>query len=87
MPKQEHSELRVERKIGSQNAQLLLNPNVQECKTLPAGPTAGFAHLGTTESTLLGGIMDKMALTVKQGFVLPKKELTTFVGDPRDPRS
>ena len=26
--------------------------------------------------------MDKMALTIKQGFALPKKELTLFDGDP-----
>ena len=26
--------------------------------------------------------MDKMALTIKQGFALPKKELTVFDGDP-----
>jgi len=26
--------------------------------------------------------MDKLALTIKQGFALPKKELTVFNGDP-----
>ena len=28
--------------------------------------------------------MDKMALTIKQGFALPKKELPVFDGDPLD---
>ena len=28
--------------------------------------------------------MEKMALTIKQGFALPKKELSVFDGDPLD---
>ena len=84
VPKLEHSDPRVKRKIGSQNVQLPLNPNAQEFKSWPAGPTVPLAHPESTDPTLSGGIMDKMALTIKQGFALPKKELPVFDGDPLD---
>ena len=84
VPKQEPSDPRVERKIGSQNVQLRLNPNAQEFKSWPTGPTVPLAHPESTDPTLSGGIMDKMALTIKQGFALPKKELPVFDGDPLD---
>ena len=82
VPEQEHSDPRVERKIGARNAQLRLNPNAQEFTSWSVGPTVPVAHPGATNPTLPGGIMDKMALTIKQGFALPKKELTVFDGDP-----
>ena len=81
VPKQEHSDPQVERKIDSQDAQLRLNPNAPEFKSWSAGSTAPLAHPGATDPTLPGGIMDKMALTIKQGFALPKKELTVFDSD------
>ena len=54
--KQEHSDPQVERKIGSQDTQLRLNPNAQEFKSWSAGPTAGLAHPGATDPTLPGGL-------------------------------
>ena len=82
VPEQEYSDPRVERKIRIQNDQLQLNPDAQEFKSWSAGPTVPLAHSGATDPTFSGGIMDKMALTIKQGFALPKKELTVFDGDP-----
>ena len=84
VPKQEYSDPRVERKIDSQNVKLPLNPNAQEFKSWSAGPTVSLAHPEATDPTLSGGIMEKMALTIKQGFALPKKELSVFDGDPLD---
>ena len=80
VPEQEHSHPRVER--CPQNAQLRLNPNAQEFTSWSIAPTVPVAHPGATNQTLPGGIMDKMALTIKQGFALPKKELTVLNGDP-----
>jgi len=77
---QEYSDPRVERKI--QNAQLRLNPDAQEFKSWSAGPTVPHAHSEAADPTLSGGIISKMALTIKQGFALPKKELTVFDSDP-----
>ena len=82
VPKQEHSEPRNEQKIGPQGPKLLFNPNAREFASLQVAPSAAFTGLGPTASTTTGEIMDKMALTIKQGFALPKKELTTFDGDP-----
>ena len=84
VPKQEHSDPRVERKIDSQNVKLRLNPNAQEFKSWSAGPTVSLAHPEATDPTFSGGIMEKMALTIKQGFALPKKKLSVFDGDPLD---
>ena len=80
-PKKEYSDPRVERKIDSQNTQLRLNPTAQEFKSSSAGPTVPLGHPELTDPTLSGGIM---ALTIKQGFALPKKELPVFDGDPLD---
>ena len=82
VPKQEHSEPRNEQKIRPQGPKLLFNPNAREFASLQVAPSAAFTGLGPTASTTTGEIMDKMALTIKQGFALPKKELTTFDGDP-----
>ena len=84
VPKQEYSDPRVERKIDSQNVKLRLNPNAQEFKSWSAGPAVSLAHPEATDPTFSGGIMEKMALTIKQGFALPKKELSVFDGDPLD---
>ena len=83
-PKKEYCDPRVERKIDSQNTRLRLNPTAQEFKSSSAGPTVPLGHPEITDPTLSGGIMDKMALTIKQGFALPKKELPVFDGDPLD---
>ena len=82
VPKQEHSEPRNEQKIGPQGHKLLFNPNAREFASLQVAPSAAFTGLGPTGSTTTGEIMDNMALTIKQVFALPKKELTTFDGDP-----
>ena len=71
--KQDDSELRTEQKIGSQDAESRLNPNAREFKGLPVG--------SKSPSPWPEVVMDKMALTIKQGFSLPKKELTIFDGD------
>ena len=84
VPKMEYSVPRVEWKIDSQNIQLPLNPTAQEFKSSSAGLTVPLAHPELTDPTLCGGIMDKMALTIKQGFALPKMELPVFDGDPLD---
>ena len=84
VPKQEHSEPQVEWKIGSQSVQLWLNPNAREFKSWSAGPAVSLACPEGTDPTLSEGIVEKMALTIKQGFALPKKELSVFDGDPLD---
>ena len=84
VPKQAHSDPRLERKIDSQNVKLRLNPNAQEFKSWSAGPTVSLVHPEATDPTFSGVIMEKMALTIKQGFALPKKELSVFDGDPLD---
>ena len=84
VPRQEYSDPCVERKIDSQNVKLRLNPNAQEFKSWSAGPTVSLAHPEATDPTLSGGIMEKMALTIKQGFALSKKELSVFDGNPLD---
>ena len=82
-PKQEYSTPRAEQKIESHDAHLQLNPNAREFKSLPVGSTSTSTHLGKSDhSALPGEIMDKVALTIKQGFALPKRELTIFDGDP-----
>ena len=80
--KQDDSEPRAEQKIGHQDAQSQLNPNAREFKGLPVESNAASAHFKGTESAWSEVVMDKMALTIKQGFSLPKKELTIFDGDP-----
>ena len=71
--KQEYSTLRAEQKIESHDAHLQLNPNAREFKTLPVGSTATSTHSGRSDhSALPGEIMDKVALTIKQVFALPK---------------
>lgn len=82
VPKQEHFEPRKDQTIGPQDAPLRFNPKVREFASLPVASTAAFTGLGPTGSIMTGQIMDKMALTIKQGFALPKKELKTFKGDP-----
>ena len=84
VPKQEHFEPRKDQTIGPQGAPLRFNPKGQEFASLPVASTAAFTGLGPTGSIMTGQIMDKIALTIKQGFALPKKELKTFNGDPLD---
>ena len=59
-----------------------MSPNAQKFKSWSAGPSVPLANSGATDPTLSGGIMNKKALTIKQGFALPKKESTVFDGDP-----
>ena len=80
--KQDDSDVRIERKFGCQDAQSCLNPNAREFKGLSVGSKAASARFRETESAWPEVVMDKMALTIKQGFSLPKKELTIFDGDP-----
>ncbi|XP_078372656.1 uncharacterized protein LOC144656297 [Oculina patagonica] len=82
VPKQEHFEHRKNQTTGPQDAPLRFNPKAREFASLPPASTAAFTGLGPTGSIMTGQIMDKMALTIKQGFALPKKELKTFDGDP-----
>ena len=80
--KQDDSDLRAEQKFGCQDAQSCLNPNAREFKGLSVGSNAASARLKETESSWPEVVMDKIALTIKQGFSLPKKELTIFDSDP-----
>ena len=58
-------------------------PQRGNLKVYQSGPKQLPLVLGKrTESTWPEVVMDKMALTIKQGFSLPKKELTIFDGDP-----
>ncbi|PFX17886.1 hypothetical protein AWC38_SpisGene17772 [Stylophora pistillata] len=71
-PHQEYSNSRVELNVGSQDLPLRLKSNAQEYKSWSAGPTAPFVHPEATGSVLPGGVMHSVALTMKQGFALPK---------------
>ena len=80
--KQEHPEPRGGQKsIESKGSQSQLNPNALEFKVLPAISSTAFSD-SVNEYILPEEIIDKMALTIKQGFTLPKKELAIFDGDP-----
>jgi len=82
--KQEESEPLADQKVRNQDAQLPLNPNAREFKSLPSGSTAAAVYMPRSDLNLPGEIMEKMAFTIKQGFALPKKELAIFDGDPLD---
>ena len=80
--KQEDPEPRGGQKsIESKGSQSQLNPNALEFKVLPAISSTAFSD-SVNEYILPEEFIDKMALTIKQGFTLPKKELAIFDGDP-----
>ena len=73
--KQEDPEPRGGQKsIESKVSQSQLNPRALEFKGVPAR--------SENEYFLPEEFVDKMALNIKQGFALPKKELAIFDGDP-----
>ena len=80
--KQEDPEPRGGQKsIESKRSQSQLNPNALEFKGLPARSSTA-SSVSENEYILPEEFMGKMALTIKQGFALPKKELAIFDGDP-----
>ena len=80
--KQEDPEPRGGQKsIESKRSQSRLNPNALEFKGLPARSRTA-SSVSENEHILPEEFIDKMALTIKQGFALPKKELAIFDGDP-----
>ena len=79
LSKQDDFELRTEPKINYQDAESRLNPNLREFKGLPVRSNAASAWPEV--------VLDKMALTIKQGFLFPKKELTIFDGGPLEYRN
>ena len=80
--KQEDPEPRGGQKsIESKGSQPQLNLNALEFKGLPARSSTASSH-SENEYILPEEFIDKMALTIKQGFALPKKELAIFDGDP-----
>ena len=59
----------------------LLNPDAKEFSSVK--PSEAFGK--PSDYPLLGlDVLDRMALTIRQGFALPKPELTTFDGNPLD---
>ena len=58
-----------------------MNPNALEFKGLPAISSTASSD-SENEYILPEEFIDKMALTIKQGFALPKKEFAIFDGDP-----
>ena len=80
--KQEDPEPRGGQKsIESKGSQSQLNLNALEFKGLPARSSTASSY-SENEYILREEFIDKMALTIKQGFSLPKKELAIFDGDP-----
>ena len=80
--KQEDPEPRGGQKsIESKRSQSQLNPNALEFKGLPARSSTA-SSVSENEYILPEEFIGKMALTIKQGFALPKKELAIFDGDP-----
>ena len=80
--KQEDPEPRGGQKsIESKGSQPQLNLNALEFKGLPSRSSTASSH-SENEYILPEEFIDQMALTMKQGFALPKKELAIFGGDP-----
>ena len=80
--KQEDPEPRGGQKsIESKGSQPQLNLNALEFKGLPSRSSTASSH-SENEYILPEEFIDKTALTMKQGFALPKKELAIFGGDP-----
>ena len=80
--KQEDPEPRGGQKsIESKRSQSQLNPNALEFKGLLARSSTA-SSVSENEYILPEEFIGKMALTIKQGFALPKKELAIFDGDP-----
>ena len=69
-----------QKSIESKRSQSQLNPNVLEFKGLPARSSTASSD-SENEYILAEEFTDKMALTIKQGFALPKKQLAIFDGD------
>ena len=78
MPKSSDPELQV----SEQKPEWRFNPNAREFPGLPFTCSAAPAHNGPGDSIWSQQFMEKVAVTIKQGFALPQKELTVFNGDP-----
>ena len=78
MPKSGDPELRV----SEQKPEWRFNPNAREFQSLPFTSSAAPAHNGLGDSMWYQQFMEKVAVTIKQGFALPQKELAVFNGDP-----
>ena len=77
MPKSGDSQLRV----SEQKPEWRFNPNARESQSLPFPSSAAPAHNVLEDSMWSQQLMEKVAVTIKQGFALPQKELTVFNGD------
>ena len=71
-----------ELQVGEQKPEWRFNPNAREFQSLPFTSSAAPAHNGLGDSMWSQQFMEKVAVTIKQGFALPQKELTVFNGDP-----
>ena len=70
-----------QKSIESKGSQSQLNFNALEFKGLTARSSTASSH-SENEYILPQEFIDKMTLTIKQEFALPKKELAIFDGDP-----
>ena len=71
-----------ERRLREQKPEWRFNPNAREFQSLPFTSSAAPAHNGLGDSMWSQQLMEKVAVTIKQGFALPQRELTVFNGDP-----
>ncbi|XP_074608716.1 uncharacterized protein LOC141863136 [Acropora palmata] len=78
MPKSGDPELRA----SEQKPESRFNPNARESQSLPFPSSAAPAHNVLGDSMWSQQFMEKVAVTIKQGFALPQKELTVFNSDP-----
>ncbi|KAK2550128.1 Structural maintenance of chromosomes protein 1A [Acropora cervicornis] len=78
MPRSGDPELRV----SEQKPESRFNPNARESQSLPFLSSAAPAQNVLGDSMWSQQFMEKVAVTIKQGFALPQKELTVFNGDP-----
>mgnify|MGYP000636363003 FL=1 len=78
MPRSGDPELRV----SEQKPESRLNPNARESQSLPFLSPAAPAQNVLGDSMWSQQFMEKVAVTIKQGFALPQKELSIFNGDP-----
>ena len=76
MPKSGDPELQVSEK----KPEWRFNPNAREFQSLPFTSFAVPAHNGLGDSMWSQQFMEKVAVTIKQGFALPQKELTVVNG-------
>ena len=75
LPQEEETKLELQIVDAQYEFIGLMNPNAQEFKSSPLVPTVPLAHPESTDPTLPGGIMDNMALTIKQGFCVAEKRI------------